>query len=236
MITIALCDDSKTMIENLKLFLEEYGRESGKELHIFTFYSGEELLQNFNGKYDIIFLDIKMPGMNGVQAAKKVREKDRKVIIIFLTSLIQYALEGYKVNAANYIVKPVTKKRLKLEMERCLQEIEQQEDPFIVFHNDNGNYKILLKTISYIETYNRNLLIHTDKGNIVCYWKMKEMEEKIKDYGFSRNHASYIVNLFYVENIEKMDIKLSTGERLPISKTKKKEFMEGLAEYWGKQI
>lgn len=236
MITIALCDDSEIMVENLKLFLEEYERESGKEFHIFTFYNGEELLQNFSGKYDIIFLDIKMPGINGVQVAERIREKDRKVIIIFLASLIQYALDGYKVNAANYILKPINKKRLKLEIDRCLQELEQHVDPFIIFHNDNGSYKILLKTVSYIETYNRNLLIHTDKGNIICYWKMKEMEEKIKEYGFSRNHSSYIVNLFYVENIEKMDVKLSTGERLPISKTKKKEFMERLAEYWGKQI
>ena len=79
-------------------------------------------------------------------------------------------------------------------------------------------------------------MIHTDQGNIVCYWKMKEMENKIRQYGFARNHSSFIVNLFYVSNIEKMDIKLMTGERIPIGKSKKKDFMSSLALYWGGEI
>lgn len=91
-----------------------------------------------------------------------------------------------------------------MELDRWTGALLQKEEPYICFHNDNGNYRILLKNISYIETYNRNLLIHTAEQNIVCYWKMKDMESKIAPYGFSRNYSSYIVNLFYVENIEKM--------------------------------
>ena len=176
-----------------------------------------------------------MPKMNGIETAKKIRERDSDVIIIFLTSLVQYALEGYDVNAANYLIKPISRKRMEMELDRWVGTLLQKEEPYICFHNDTGNYRILLKNISYIETYNRNLLIHTAEQNIVCYWKMKEMESKIAFYGFSRNHSSYIVNLFYVENIEKNEVKLST-ERLPISKTKKREFMEDIAEYWGNLI
>ena len=236
MITVAVCDDSKTMVEAMKASLEEYANERNKDLRIFTFYSGEELVEKYSCNYDILFLDIKMPGINGIQTAEKIRRKDKKVIIIFLTSLIQHALEGYKVNAANYIIKPIKKKRLMMEMDHWIGELEQREEPFITVHNDNGNYKILLKSISYIETYNRNLMIHTSEGDILCYWKLKEMESKIKQYGFSRCHSSYLVNLFYVENIEKMDIKLSSGKIIPIGKSKKKEFMQQLAGYWGRQM
>lgn len=233
MITIAVCDDSKNMVGNMKKIMEEYREATGVELRVFTFYSGEELLAEYNCKFDILFLDIKMPGINGIQVAEKIRQKDQKVIIIFLTSLVQHALDGYKVNAANYLLKPITKNRLKIELDRWTSKLGQSEESYITVHNDNGNYKILLKSISYIETYNRNLIIHTDQGNIICYWKLREMEDKIGQYGFVRNHSSFIVNLLYVSNIEKMEIKLTTGERIPIGKSKKKEFMTQLASYWG---
>lgn len=236
MISIAICDDSINMVNSLDESIKEYASNTNKEIRTFLFTDGIELLENFSSKFDIIFLDIKMPQMNGIEVAKKIREKDADVIIIFLTSLVQYALDGYKVNASNYLVKPITKKRLGSELERWIRKTEQNDEPYICFHNDNGNYKVLLKNVSYIETYNRNLLIHTGQQNIVCYWKMKDMENKVVPYGFARNHSSYIVNLFYVENIEKNDVKLSSGERLPISKTKKKEFMEKLAEYWGQLL
>lgn len=235
MITVAVCDDSMAIVKAMQEHLKEYGKETNHELRIFTFTSGEELLENYSCKYDILFLDIKMTGVTGIQVAQKIREQDKKVIIIFLTSLIQYAVDGYKVNAANYIIKPLKKKRLMMEMDHWISELEQKEEPFITIHNDSGTYKILLKTISYIETFNRNILIHSSQGNILCYWKMKEIEEKISQYGFSRNHSSFLVNLFYVENIEKSDIKLVTGELLPIGKSKKKEFMQKLALYWGTQ-
>lgn len=236
MITVAICDDSKAMVEAVKVSLEEYAKERDRDLRIFTFYSGDELVENYSCNYDILFLDIKMPGIDGIQAAEKIRRKDKKIIIIFLTSLMQHALDGYKVRAANYIIKPIKKKRLMMEMDRWIEELAQREEPFITVHNDNGNYKILLKSISYIETYNRNLMIHTADGDILCYWKLKEMEARIKQYGFSRCHSSYLVNLFYVENIEKMDIKLSSGVVIPIGKSKKKDFMQELARYWGNNI
>ena len=236
MITVAICDDSSSMINSLKANIEEYAEGRKEEIRVFSFHSGIELLENYNGKYDILFLDIKMPGVDGVKVAETIRKTDKKVIIIFLTSLLQHALDGYRVNAANYIIKPIGKKKLQMELDRWIGELVQKEEPFIAFHNDGGNYKVLLKSISYVETYNRNLLIHTDNGNYVCYWKLKDMEKKIKQYGFSRNHSSYLVNLFYVDSIEKTDIRLCTGEIVSLSKTKKKEFMEELAKFWGESL
>lgn len=99
--------------------------------------------------------------------------------------------------------------------------------------NDTGKYKVPLKSIRYVETYNRNLMFHTEQENIICYKSMKEVERELCDKDFVRCHTSYIVNLFYVKGIKKLDIELITGEIIPISQPKRKEFMERLTDYWG---
>ena len=99
--------------------------------------------------------------------------------------------------------------------------------------DDAGKFKVFLKSLRFIETFNRNLLLHTDQENIICYKKMKELEAELVQHGFVRCHSGYLVNLFYVKRIEKLDIILTTGERVPISQPKRKEFMERLADYWG---
>lgn len=104
--------------------------------------------------------------------------------------------------------------------------------PSLVITNDTGKYKVPLKSIRYVETYNRNLMFHTEQENIICYKSMKEVERELCDKDFVRCHTSYIVNLFYVKGIKKLDIELITGEVIPISQPKRKEFMERLTDYW----
>lgn len=233
MIKIAICDDSNKILAGMKKIVERYIGEEKQEIVPYFFGSGSQLLANYQGGIDIIFLDIKMPGLNGIETAEKIRKIDKDVIIIFLTSMLQYAIESYKVMAGNYITKPVSYARIKLELDRWIQVLDMRDDPYIAFHNSEGRYKILLKKISYIETYKRNILVHTDSGNIICYWKLKEMEAKIEEYGFVRCHSAYLVNLFYVNSIENMEVQLCKKERLPISKTKRKRFLEEVARYWG---
>lgn len=236
MISIAVCDDAKIIVDNMETLLKKYSAEIGEEIRVSKFYLGDSLLDQYKSNYDIIFLDIKMPGLTGIQTAERIRKKDDKVTIIFLTSLIDNAIEGYKVQAANYIIKPLGYKRLKIELDNWQLKIRDKNEQYITIHNDSGNYKVLLKSIRYIETYNRNLLVHAGKENIICYRKLKDMESELAKYGFARCHSSFLLNMLYVEKIEKTDIQLFTGERIPVSKTKKKVFMENIAEYWGKLV
>ncbi|MGL6202006.1 MAG: LytR/AlgR family response regulator transcription factor [Lachnospiraceae bacterium] len=236
MITIAVCDDSEAVVTNLSKMLELYAKEAGQNIKIYKFNSGLKLLEQYTGNYDIIFLDIKMPYKNGLETAGSIRKRDRGVSIIFLTSLVHHALDGYRVQALSYIIKPISYKRLKIELEDWIYKQSQDQEPFIVIKNDNGNYKVLLKDLAYIETSNRNALVHTKSENIICYKKLKILETELNNHGFSRCHSSYIVNLAYIENIEKMDAKLITGEVVPISQTKRKDFMQRLARYWGERI
>lgn len=235
MISIAICDDSIAILESMKKMLKRYSVES-EEIRISTFHSGNSLIENYCDNFDIIFLDIKMPGVSGIETAEKIRERDDKVTLIFLTSLLGHALDGYAVRAMNYLIKPLSYNRLKIEIDKWCSNIRDKEEPYITISNDDGNYKVLLKSISYIETYNRNLLVHTEKENIVCYKKLKVLENELKMLGFARCHSSFIVNLLYVEKVQKYEIVLVTLEKIPISQTKKKQFMEYLADYWGKSI
>lgn len=206
------------------------------QMDICAYYDGMELMEKYDTTLDLIFLDIQMKLVNGLRAAAHIRRLDERVGIIFLTTLTQYGLEGYKYHATGYIIKPIKCVRLKTEMDQWIKRRKRDDSPALVIANDSGKYRIILNSLRYAETFNRNLLLHTQEENIVCYRSMKELERELKDKGFARCHTSYLVNLFYVKGVKKLEIELVTGELLPISQPKRKEFMELLTEYWGDRL
>ena len=236
MLHIAVCDDEESFVQNLKEQLMRYAQECAQQIRVTVFYDGSELVNGYDPSIDLVFLDIQMNRMDGLAAAERIRQMDGEVGIIFLTTLTRYALEGYKYQATNYIIKPMKYARLKAEMDRWMQRRPAKESPSLVVVNDSGRYRVLLKELKYVETFNRNLLLHTEKENILCYRSMKEMERELAGSGFVRCHTSYIVNLSFVKGVKKLEIELLDGAQLPISQPKRKEFMEKLTEYWGDQL
>ena len=232
MIHIAICDDEKDFVANLSGLLKQYASETGKDIKITPYYDGMELIERYDTSIDLIFLDIQMRLLNGLRAAEHIRRMDEGVGIIFLTTLTQYGLEGYKYQAANYIIKPMKYVRLKAEMDQWLKKRRPEEDPAIPVSNDTGKYKVFLRSLKYVETFNRSLLLHTESEDIICHKSMKEMEQILQDKGFVRCHTSYIVNLSYIKGVKKLEIELVTGEKIPVSQPKRKEFMEKLAACW----
>ena len=164
--------------------------------------------EKYDPSIDLIFLDIQMRLLDGLHTAERLRQMDGSVGIIFLTTLTQYGLEGFG------------RRR-------------RDEVPSIVITNDSGKYKVPLKSIRYVETFKRNLLFHTEQEEIISYRSMKEMEQELSGRDFVRCHTSYLVNLFYIKGVKKLDIELISGEHIPVSQPKRKEFMEKLTEYWG---
>ena len=108
MYRIAIVEDDKSFIEELKKYLEQYSQEEGQEFEISTFYDGEEILENHVSGYDLILLDIEMPKVNGMDAAEKIREADENVVLMFITNMAQYAIRGYSVGALDFVMKPIT--------------------------------------------------------------------------------------------------------------------------------
>ncbi|MDE7367651.1 MAG: LytTR family DNA-binding domain-containing protein [Lachnospiraceae bacterium] len=233
MIHIAICDDEKDFVVYLDGLLTQYAAETGEEIKVTAYYDGMELIERYDTTIDLIFLDIQMKLVNGLRTAEHIRQMDEQVGIIFLTTLTQYGLEGYKYQATNYIIKPMKYVRLKAELDQWLKKRRSADSPAVVVSNDTGKYKVFLKSLRYVETFNRNLLLHTEQENIICHKSMKEMERELQDKDFIRCHTSYIVNLAYIKGVNKLELELITGELLPISQPKRKVFMERLAEYWG---
>lgn len=236
MIRIAICDDEKHFVEQLKNILLTYNKNIEETIYVEEFYDGIMLLDKYDCRFDIIFLDIKMPYMDGVKVAEKIREKDKDVRIIFLTSLLGRAVDGYKVRAENFLIKPIEKKKVIHEIDNYIMLIRMNKQYCILIENTEGQFRVPIASLKYIETYNRNLLIHTEEQSIVCYKKLKELKEHLKDYGFAQSHKGYLVNLSYVKSIKGNDIMLTTKEVLPISRAMKKEFMQCLANYMGGQL
>lgn len=236
MLHIAICDDETDFVTHLTTLIQQYAAETGEEIKTTAYYDGMELVERYDTSIDLIFLDIQMRLLDGLHTAQRIRELDENVGIIFLTTLTQYGLEGYQYQAADYIIKPIKYVRLKAELNQWLKKHRHNDSPSIVVVNDSGKYKIALKSLRYAETFNRKLLLHTERENIISYKSMKEMEQELSQAGFVRCHTSYLVNLFYVKGVQKLEITLITGEQIPISQPKRKAFMEQLTRYWGERL
>ena len=236
MIHIAICDDERSLVDSLTALVRQYELEKSEEIKITVYYDGLELIEKYDTTIDLIFLDIQMKLVDGLRAAKRLREMDEKVGVIFLTTLTQHGLKGYKFQALDYIIKPLKYARLRDELDRFLLRRRKEESPFIVVNNDSGRYNILLNRRRYVETFNRNLLFHSEQENIICYRSMKEIAQELAPHGFVRCHSGCLVNLAYVKVARKLEITLITGETLAISQPKRKEFMEHLTEYWGDML
>lgn len=234
MFSIVICDDEQPFIDQLKSLLERYEKETGNTFAYHIFRDGSELIVDYRSEYDLIFMDIRMEKLDGLKTAEALRRMDGAVGLMFVTSLPQYVWKGYEFGAFNYLLKPLKYGRLKMELDRFFTHYQGKEEPSLSFSNENGKYKVLYKNLRYAETDKRNVLLHFDGQEQVIYKNMKWVSAMLEAQSpFCRCHASFIVNLAYVKGVENMEAVLTTGERIPISQPKRKEFMEQLAEYWG---
>ncbi|MCI8893374.1 MAG: response regulator transcription factor [Lachnospiraceae bacterium] len=237
MFKIAICDDEDTLIQELRGLLERYAAECGMEFCFFSYHDGSELLEQYNLEYDLIFLDIKMEQLNGLQAAEAIRRMDRTVGLIFLTSLAQYVWKGYEYRAVNYLLKPVRYSVLKLELDRYFAHYTGKDEPFLHFSNQTGRHKVPYRDLCYGETSKRNVMLHFDGQEQVIYKTIKELAALLcSQPQFAQCHQSFVVNLSYVKAVEGLELILSTGERIPVSQPKRKAFMQKLTDYWGDML
>ena len=234
MIRIALVEDDASYRQELKAYLEQYARENGEEIDVKAFTDGDEIAQDYRAGYDIIFMDIMMRFMNGMQAAREIRKKDEEVIIIFVTNTAQYAISGYEVNALDYVLKPINYYAFSKTLERALAKIKRDEEKFIVISNKYSAYKVNENAIEYVEINGHSLVYHTRDGDFTAVGTMKEVEEELSGDHFFRCNKCFLVNLKYVDAIQGDDA-LVAGEPVQISRSRKKAFMEALNAYMSRR-
>jgi DNA-binding LytR/AlgR family response regulator len=239
MVDIAICDDEEYFRIREKNLIIEYMEKRNIPYQIAMFSSGKELLERFDlaPKYSIIFLDVNMEVMDGLETARRIRTISKDVHLIFVTAFITYALEGYKVDAVRYILKDDA--CLEQSMTECLDAVlhkinNRKEKKLFTFQD--GEMELALDNIMYVESNLHKLYFHLlwkDSGKFCMYEKLDAMENLLKPYHFCRIHKSYLVNLKYIDRMERYWLTLSNGRQLNIAKVRYPQVKSEFISYWG---
>ncbi|QHI72639.1 LytR/AlgR family response regulator transcription factor [Aminipila terrae] len=229
MIKIAVCDDEEIMRSQLNNKIVAYMENTNCSSQVFLFSNAEELVES-STDYDIIFLDIQMEGMSGMEAARKIREAGGESYIVFITVLKEYVYDAFDVEATDYLLKPVEDERFMRAMDRILHYIEDKRTASLTVQKSTGYKIIRLTDIFYCEVINRKIYIYTKQGVIDYYNKIDELEKQLKSY-FVRCHRSYLVNLQYVCGYENGIAQLENGNKIPISRSRQQDFIKAVLNY-----
>lgn len=229
---IAVVEDEKICSMQLQDFLEQYQKEKNIRFKVSVFYDGAELLADYQPVYDLILLDIEMPGINGMDAAVKIRETDTDVALMFITNLAGYALRGYEVEALDFVTKPVAYFQFAMRLSRCLKRLRQKEPKEILLSCPDGMKKLDLSQIYYVEVQNRILHYHTDAGEYSLRGTMQSVEELLPPSSFAKCNYWYIVNLRHVSEVKKNTLVVG-GYELEVSRRSRTAFLKSLADYVG---
>ncbi|WP_077612632.1 LytR/AlgR family response regulator transcription factor [Clostridium sp. Marseille-P2415] len=234
MIKIAIVEDENEYVQTLKGYLVRYEAEHSLNFQIEVFPDGLDIVSDYTASYDIILLDIQMKHLNGMQTAEKIRKLDEDVIFIFITSSSRFAIEGYTVDALGYVLKPVPYLSFSQILSKAVRRIQKkQEIHSINIDTDGGTMRFNTDSIYYIESQLHHILIHTEKGELMASGPLKRMEEALKPLGFAKCHNAYLVNLKHVTGSLPNYVLLFSGEQIPVSRARKKAFMDCLADYLG---
>ncbi|QHI73018.1 LytR/AlgR family response regulator transcription factor [Aminipila terrae] len=227
---IAVCDDEPLFRENIKNFLDKY--YNSLDVGIYTFSNGQQLIEQIRKNeelFQIIFLDIEMPGTDGFESAKIIHDINKNIPIIFLTSHTELAMEGYEVNAFRFLSKPVDEDKLK----KALNDIESflENDEKIMVCDSGTEYVLYVRDIMYIQAENVYINLFTAKGSYLIRKKINEMETLLNKLIFFRSHRSYIVNMEFIESFDGKKIIMKDKKEIPISKKQQNEFKYRMMDY-----
>ncbi len=225
---IAICDDENRFISD---FIDIVNRlYSSLDIIVDEFPDGTMLLKNFGRKqYDIVFLDIEMPGLDGISLAGKLRELSEEIYIVFLTGHVEYALKGYGINALRYLTKPASERDIREVIDYVIK--KQHNERFLWVKTGEGEYKIRFSDIVFIEAQDQKIIIYAISDRFEIRGKLNDYENRLKNDGFFRIHRSYIVSLSKVTAISGRDITVAGGTVLPVGRTKEKDFRNALMSF-----
>ena len=233
MLKIAILEDNTDQTKRLVEHLTKYGQENNVSFEISDFTNGLSFIQDFSPHWDIIFLDIEMPGLNGVEVAEEIRRVDKDVILIFVTNLFKYALKGYSVGAMDYLIKPVYYNDLSVTLSRVMNHFESTDTNYINLETKEGIHRINPNSLYYVEVNKHYLTYHTPDEDITVRGTMSSAEAALTD-GFAKCNNCYLVNLKFVTEVTKESAQVGP-HTLEISRRAYPGFIESLNNYLGRR-
>ena len=203
---IAIVDDEQAMREQLAEYIKKYADEQHLQPDTCSLPSGDALLQSEDRAFDIIIFDIDMPGTSGLDTARKIRETDENVVILFVTNIAQYAINGYEVDAVDYIIKPVGYYDFAMKFQKAVRRAGRRMSDRIVIDTVNGPVGLSTDSIQYVEVMAHYVIYHTAEQTYRVRASMKEHEDALRPYHFARCHKSYLINLKHLKSISSSDV------------------------------
>lgn len=230
MITVAVCDDEKYLMDQIRKLVSEFFRGKNTEASVVCFSNGEDLLK-YDKSIDILFLDIQMNGMDGMEAAKELRSRNFGGYIIFITILKEMVFQSFEVQAYDYLVKPIEEKKFKRTMERLFASMKNVNEEKLLVQKGYERSIISFDDIVFCEIIDRKVYLHLASADVVDFYDRIENLEARLDSRFFRCHRSYLINLKYLKSYKNGVAYMENGKEIPISRLRGKAFSEVVLQY-----
>ena len=233
---IVICDDDPELCAQLRTNVDRMAAERGESFAVRTFSSAEALLEQWTEDTDILLLDIQMGSLSGMEAARALRRRDDPVCIIFITAMTQYAMEGYEVHAFGFLRKPVGYERFCYVLGEALGAAPVREELTFSLHRGTQIRKVGASEILYIEACGHEIRVVARQGTLLAGATLAEFEQQLSGRGFFRCHKGYLVNFCFVRQIQAKSVTMTNGDEIPLSKHRRKEFLESFAGFAGVRL
>ena len=232
MIKIAIVEDEEESFLWLKEFAERYERERGEKVETRWFTDGMAFIDGYEaGEYTVVFMDIDMPHINGIETARELRKRDEFVPLIFVSIMVQYAIEGYSVDAMDFLVKPIQYLKFSMKLDKAVTYSRKNRSTVIKLTGEDGMTQyIVAGEITYVESVNHYVYFHTSHGVYKKLMSLSKAEQMLEGVGFLRSDVSFLVNPAYVTSLGKDSLMIGE-QKIPISRNRKKEFMRKFTGY-----
>lgn len=231
MYKVAVCDDEPIMREQILLFLRHVEEEQGERFSIACFSSGEELLAQMDRDTQILLLDIRMGQLSGLDAARRLREENEGLCILFITSLAQFALEGYEVHAFGFLTKPLQYETFRRQILDAVHMVERRGGTVIALRGQNEVVIYQTNEILYFEVYGRIVNVVTANGSREFTVPLKEVEQQVEGKGFFRCHKSFLVNFRHICRVGTSTLEMDNGREVLLSKHRRGDFLTQFSRY-----
>lgn len=232
MIRVAIVEDEAEIREQLMGYVQRYTRQYGTAFEVKTFADGLEILEDYRPAYDLILLDIEMKHLDGMETARRIRELDPDVMLVFITNMAQYAIKGYAVGALDYVLKPVPYFAFSQQLQKVEAQLRRRTRHYLAVPVEGGLQRLDTSRIYYIESEGHRVHFYTEEGDFVAPGALKALEEKLADRPFARCNSGYLVNLAQVRAVQQNTVEVGPYE-LQVSRPKRKSFLAALTDYIG---